>query len=61
MDELCYLSATEARRLFKSKKLSPVELLQAVIDQAGKVEPSINAFAEKGLSEFLVVLDVPLH
>jgi len=46
MDELCYLSATEARRLFKSKKLSPVELLQAVIDQAGKVEPSINAFAE---------------
>src|SRR5438105_5601387 len=46
MDELCYLSATEARRLFTAKKLSPVELLQAVIDQAGKVEPSINAFAE---------------
>jgi aspartyl-tRNA(Asn)/glutamyl-tRNA(Gln) amidotransferase subunit A len=46
MDDLCYLSAVEAKRLFKSKQLSPVELLQALIDQAGKVEPSINAFAE---------------
>ena len=46
MDDLCYLSASEARRLFRSRKLSPVELMQAVIDQADKVEPSINAFAE---------------
>ena len=47
MDDLCYLPATEARRLFRSRKLSPVELMQAVIDQAEKVEPSINAFADK--------------
>ena len=46
MDELCYLSATEARRLFRSGKLSPVELMEALIAQAGKAEPSINAFAE---------------
>ncbi len=46
MDDLCYLSATEARRLFRSRKLSPVELMQALIAQAGKVEPNINAFAE---------------
>ena len=47
MDDLCYLSATEARRLFRSRKLSPVELMKAVIDQAEKVEPSINAFADR--------------
>ncbi len=46
MDDLCYLSGTEARGMFRSKKLSPVELMQALIDQAGKVEPSVNAFAE---------------
>ena len=46
MEDLCYLSATEARRQFKARKLSPVELMKAVIDQAQRVEPSINAFAE---------------
>ena len=46
MDDLHYLSATEARRMFRDHKLSPVELLQALIDRAEKVEPSINAFAE---------------
>src|SRR5712691_8702345 len=47
MDDLSYLSATEARRLFMSRQLSPVELMNAVIDRAEKVEPSINAFADK--------------
>jgi aspartyl-tRNA(Asn)/glutamyl-tRNA(Gln) amidotransferase subunit A len=46
MDDLHYVSATEARRMFRAHQLSPVELLQALIDQASKVEPSINAFAE---------------
>lgn len=46
MSELHYLSATEARRLFRARELSPVELVQAVIDRAEKVEPTINAFAE---------------
>ena len=46
MDDLCYLSAVEARQLFRSRKLSPVELMQAVIGQAEKVEPSVNAFAD---------------
>ena len=46
MEDLCYLSATEARRQFKARKLSPVELMKAVIDQAQRVEPSINAFAQ---------------
>lgn len=53
MNDLSYLSATEARRLFRAHKLSPVELLQSLIDQAEKVEPSINAFAETHYDEAL--------
>jgi Asp-tRNA(Asn)/Glu-tRNA(Gln) amidotransferase A subunit family amidase len=46
-DELCYLSATEALGRFKARKLSPVELMQAVIARADKVDPKINAFPIK--------------
>ncbi len=44
--DLCYLSATEALRLFRSRQLSPVELAEAVIARAEAVEPTINAFAD---------------
>ncbi|NKB39431.1 MAG: amidase [Gammaproteobacteria bacterium] len=43
--ELSYLSATEALQLFKSKSLSPLELLEAQISRSQSVEPSINAFS----------------
>ncbi|WP_371225103.1 amidase [Roseovarius sp. 2305UL8-3] len=43
---LCYLSASEAIALFKARKLSPVELMKAVIDRAEAVEPTVNAFAD---------------
>lgn len=43
--DLCYLSAIDALKLFKEKKLSPVELLNAQIARAEKVEPIINAFS----------------
>ena len=46
MDDLTYLSATEARRLYRQRKVSPVEVMRALIEQAERVEPSINAFAE---------------
>src|SRR5438105_13642757 len=46
MSDLHYLSATQALRRFRARTLSPVELVQAVIDRAAKVEPAINAFAE---------------
>ena len=36
--ELCYLGATEALELFRARKLSPVELIDAVIARAGQVE-----------------------
>lgn len=41
--ELCYLPATEALRRFKNKRLSPVELLQAMIDRAEATADSVNA------------------
>jgi aspartyl-tRNA(Asn)/glutamyl-tRNA(Gln) amidotransferase subunit A len=46
MTDLCYLSATDALRLFTARKLSPVELVEAVLARAAAVEPTINAFAE---------------
>jgi aspartyl-tRNA(Asn)/glutamyl-tRNA(Gln) amidotransferase subunit A len=41
-----YLSAADALRLFRSRKLSPLELATAVIARAQNVEPTVNAFAE---------------
>jgi amidase len=43
--ELCYLSAVEAIERFKTGTLSPVELLEALIQRAEQVEPKINAFS----------------
>src|SRR5262245_47199451 len=40
--DLCYLSAKEALKLFRARKISPVELLKAMIDRSEKVNPSIN-------------------
>ena len=53
MSDLNYLSATDALAKFRSKELSPVELLQAVIARAEVVEPAINAFAESRFDEAL--------
>ena len=53
MSDLHYLSATDALAKFRSKELSPVELLQAVIARAEAVEPAINAFAEARFDEAL--------
>jgi aspartyl-tRNA(Asn)/glutamyl-tRNA(Gln) amidotransferase subunit A len=46
MSDLHYLSATEALARFRARELSPVELLQALIERAEAVELTINAFAE---------------
>src|SRR5210317_2275052 len=51
--ELCYLPATEALQLFRTHKLSPLELLEAQIKRADQVEPIINAFTDTFYDEAL--------
>ena len=50
-EELCYLSATDALGLFGRRKLSPVELLEALIARAERVNPKVNCFADRYLDE----------
>jgi len=45
--ELCFLTAVEASRLFREKSLSPVELMAAVIQRSEEQEPLINAFSHR--------------
>jgi len=48
-NELCYLSASAALQLFRQRELSPVELLNAQLAQAEKLEPQLNAFSAQRL------------
>ena len=50
-DDLCYLSATEALALFKSRELSPVELLDAILARAETIAPAVNPFADRYFDE----------
>ncbi|GAB5470426.1 MAG: amidase [Rhodospirillales bacterium] len=43
-EDLCYMTATEALARFKARTLSPVELLDALIERSKAVEPTVNAF-----------------
>ena len=52
-DELCYLSATEALTLFRKRKLSPVELLGALIARTETVNPKVNCLADRYFGEAL--------
>lgn len=44
IEDLCYLTATEALRRFRNRSLSPVKLLEAQIKRAREVESKVNAF-----------------
>ncbi|MGB7242402.1 MAG: amidase [Sulfitobacter sp.] len=44
--DLCYMSARDQIALFKSGKLSPVDVLKAQLARAEAVEPKINAFTD---------------
>ncbi|MEA2771606.1 MAG: aspartyl-tRNA(Asn)/glutamyl-tRNA(Gln) amidotransferase subunit [Acetobacteraceae bacterium] len=44
-EDLCRLSATEAARLIAGRKLSPVELTDAVLERAERLQPTLNLFA----------------
>jgi aspartyl-tRNA(Asn)/glutamyl-tRNA(Gln) amidotransferase subunit A len=44
MDEdLCFTPATELTALMRSRKLSPVELMRAVLERAQRLNPALNA------------------
>jgi len=53
--DLCYMSATEALSLFRKKKLSPVQLMTAVIDRAEATKDKINAFTYTHYDEALAL------
>ena len=42
--DLCFTPATELSRLIRTKALSPVELMQAVLARIERVNPLVNAF-----------------
>lgn len=46
-DDLCYLTATNALRLFKTRKLKPTELLAALKARAGRLNLKLNVFADQ--------------
>jgi Asp-tRNA(Asn)/Glu-tRNA(Gln) amidotransferase A subunit family amidase len=51
--DLIYMPAAEALRQFKAKKLSPVELMKAVIARAEATRKSVNAFTNCHFDEAL--------
>src|SRR5438046_10758447 len=54
-DELCWTPASELAGLIRRRKVSPVEVVGAVLDRIAKVNPKLNAFvtltAEAALRE----------
>jgi amidase len=43
MRELCFASATELVRLYRARKASPLEAMQAILAQVDRVNPQVNA------------------
>ena len=44
MDDFCYLTATDAADRIRTRALSPVTLMRAVLDAAERVQPALNPF-----------------
>ena len=43
-DELCFLPATELRRRYRARELSPVEVVDAVLARIERLQPVLNAY-----------------
>jgi Asp-tRNA(Asn)/Glu-tRNA(Gln) amidotransferase A subunit family amidase len=43
-DRLCWIAATELSGMYRRKEVSPVEVVDAVLDRLERVNPGINAF-----------------
>jgi aspartyl-tRNA(Asn)/glutamyl-tRNA(Gln) amidotransferase subunit A len=54
-NELCYLSIREAAQLLRRRKISTVELLNAILERIDRLNPELNAFitvaAERALAD----------
>src|ERR1700709_154168 len=50
-DELAYMTATEMAARIRRPQLSPVEIVDAVIERIEERNPSINAFIFKGYDD----------
>ena len=46
IDDLCYMSAHEALERFRNLSLSPVELLEALMERANLISNTVNPFAD---------------
>src|SRR5262245_60157903 len=42
--DLCFLPATELVRLYRARKVSPLEVMQAVLARIDAVNPAVNAY-----------------
>jgi amidase len=42
--DLCFTPATELARLIRLRKVSPLEVMQAVLTQIGRINPALNAY-----------------
>src|SRR5437879_12280986 len=43
-ERLCWLPATELAALMRRKKVSPVEVMDAILDRIERINPKLNAF-----------------
>ncbi len=51
--DLCYLTAKEALKLFRARKISPLEVLKAQIARSEAVNPAINCITDRYFEEAL--------
>ena len=47
MSEICWMSAVELLSAYKRKKLSPVEVVKALLSRIDDINPKINAFVTR--------------
>ena len=52
-DDLCYLTAKEALKLFRARKISPVDIIKAQIALSEVINPAINCFTDRYFEEAL--------
>jgi Asp-tRNA(Asn)/Glu-tRNA(Gln) amidotransferase A subunit family amidase len=50
-DDLCYLTATAALKLFRTRRLSPAELVKALIARSERLNPAVNCLADRYFDE----------